>query len=395
LRLICSRSIQTIGRTFSSSDTTTAYPSTVLRAGVGAIYERDNGTTVRKYYYACGVRVAMRSGGQTYYLLGDHLGGTNITANSSGAQISKLLYKPWGETRFSTGTTPTTWRFTGQREDATIGLYFFNARYLDPQLGRFAQADTIVPEPGDPQALNRYSYVGNRPTVAIDPTGHDLMIVGGYGGDLDIKIWQEWIMEYKGWSLDKWNEFLGVWSNADDFGARNAALRAEGIGIFNWGGTSSASALTAAKSATTRSMVDELAQQMAGMKDVTLLGWSKGGNLVLQFLWAQKQGRLADAVIPVRAVLLAPGTHPLGVVRFGASWVKNEVPGGWPSTVNICSYGDVACPLTIRNATSNINPPEEEGHGPFRQYAAEVIHSLNVEGHHQAREALEVTPSSN
>jgi len=39
-------------------------------------------------------------------------------------------------------------------------------------LGRFTQPDTMVPEPGNPQALNRYSYVGNRPTVLIDPTGH-------------------------------------------------------------------------------------------------------------------------------------------------------------------------------------------------------------------------------
>jgi len=45
------------------------------------------------------------------------LGGTNVTVNSSGVQLSKLLYKPCGETRLSTGTTPTTWRFTGQRED--------------------------------------------------------------------------------------------------------------------------------------------------------------------------------------------------------------------------------------------------------------------------------------
>ncbi len=48
--------------TFGS--TTTVY--------VGAIYEKS-GSTVRQYYYAGGVRVAMRSGGQTYYLLGDHL----------------------------------------------------------------------------------------------------------------------------------------------------------------------------------------------------------------------------------------------------------------------------------------------------------------------------------
>ena len=101
----------------------------------------------------------MRTGGQTYYLFPDHpsassgqaLGRTHITANSSGTELGKLLYRPWGETRFSTGTTPTTWRFTGQREDATIGLYFYNARDLDPQLGRFTQPDTIVPEPGNPQ----------------------------------------------------------------------------------------------------------------------------------------------------------------------------------------------------------------------------------------------------
>jgi hypothetical protein len=36
----------------------------------------------------------------------------------------------------------------------------------------FVSPDSIVPEPGNPQSLNRYSYVGNRPTVYVDPTGH-------------------------------------------------------------------------------------------------------------------------------------------------------------------------------------------------------------------------------
>jgi len=76
------------------------------------------------------------------------LGSTALTTTASGVKTGDLLYKPWGETRFSTGTTPTTWRFTGQREDATIGLYFYNARYYDPALGRFPQPDT-----GDPTAV--------------------------------------------------------------------------------------------------------------------------------------------------------------------------------------------------------------------------------------------------
>jgi hypothetical protein len=47
-----------------------------------------------------------------------------------------------------------------------------SARYQDPVIGRFAQPDTIVPEPGDPQSWNRYSYVRNNPVNRIDPTGH-------------------------------------------------------------------------------------------------------------------------------------------------------------------------------------------------------------------------------
>ena len=69
--------------------------------------------------------------------------------------------------------SPTTsLRFTGQREDDTIGLYFYNARYYNPALGRFSQPDTIVPNPGNPGSLNRYSYVLNNPLRYTDPTGH-------------------------------------------------------------------------------------------------------------------------------------------------------------------------------------------------------------------------------
>jgi hypothetical protein len=51
-------------------------------------------------------------------------------------------------------------------------LYFYNARWYDPEVGRFIQADTIIPEPGNPLAWDRYAYGYNNPVNRIDPSGH-------------------------------------------------------------------------------------------------------------------------------------------------------------------------------------------------------------------------------
>jgi RHS repeat-associated protein len=80
---------------------------------------------------------------------------------------------------------PTDRLFTGQRFDGTIGLYDYGARFYDPALGRFVQADTIVPNPANPQDLNRYAYVRNNPLRYVDPSGY--MALGydpgwGFGG---------------------------------------------------------------------------------------------------------------------------------------------------------------------------------------------------------------------
>src|SRR5262249_5270234 len=55
--------------------------------------------------------------------------------------------------------------------DAT-GLYDYGARPYDPGTGRFSQADEVEAR-GNPQGLNRFSYVLNNPLIMTDPTGHD------------------------------------------------------------------------------------------------------------------------------------------------------------------------------------------------------------------------------
>jgi len=102
----------------------------------------------------------------------DHLGSASLTTDASGKRVGELRYKPYGETRYIWGVTRTDRRYTGQRWEAGLGLYDYGARYYDPLLGRFVSADTVVPEPGNPQSLNRFSYVLGNPLRYIDPSGH-------------------------------------------------------------------------------------------------------------------------------------------------------------------------------------------------------------------------------
>jgi hypothetical protein len=63
-------------------------------------------------------------------------------------------------------------------------LLYYGARYYDSALGRFIQADTIVPQAGNPQSLNRYAYVLNNPVRYTDPSGHCpvcLLALAAYG----------------------------------------------------------------------------------------------------------------------------------------------------------------------------------------------------------------------
>jgi RHS repeat-associated protein len=98
------------------------------------------------------------------FLQSDHLGGTAATTSgdvAGGSQTSKQKYYAYGTIRTTVGTVPTPYEFTGQRLDASTSLYYYGARYYDTAIGVFIQADTIVPNPGNPQSLNRYSYTCN------------------------------------------------------------------------------------------------------------------------------------------------------------------------------------------------------------------------------------------
>ena len=54
----------------------------------------------------------------------------------------------------------------------------YNARYYSPLLGKFISADTIIPDPGNVLAWDRYGYAYNNPINYNDPTGHCSYSIG-------------------------------------------------------------------------------------------------------------------------------------------------------------------------------------------------------------------------
>jgi RHS repeat-associated protein len=119
----------------------------------------------------------MRDGqGEIAYLLGDHLGSVSAVLDETGVLLSSQRFLPFGAVRGDAGTiTETDFGYTGQREYSSLGLLDYHARWYSPSLGRFVQADTLVPDLFDPQSLNRYSYVLNNPLKYVDPSGHILL----------------------------------------------------------------------------------------------------------------------------------------------------------------------------------------------------------------------------
>jgi RHS repeat-associated protein len=127
-------------------------------------------TRVLKYYFGPNGRIAQRSitdtGDELLFIHTDHLGSSVRMTDTSGEVVQSIAYDPFGKTVFTAGTKNPSYQFTDQEFDTEIGLYYYDARYYDPELGRFIQADKYL------DSLNRYAYCWNNPVMYIDPTGY-------------------------------------------------------------------------------------------------------------------------------------------------------------------------------------------------------------------------------
>jgi RHS repeat-associated protein len=124
-------------------------------------YTRDSG----------GGLVSQRDTASRQYYLSDALGSVVGLTDDSGTPTATYKYDPFGNSRGETGAVSNPWRFAGEHREAPgTGLYKVGARYYDPSLGRWAQADPVN-QAGSLRAGNPYAYVADDPVNITDPAG--------------------------------------------------------------------------------------------------------------------------------------------------------------------------------------------------------------------------------
>ncbi|MFH0971279.1 MAG: RHS repeat-associated core domain-containing protein, partial [Candidatus Micrarchaeota archaeon] len=85
-------------------------------------------------------------------------------------ELQEDEYYAFGEMKSSSGSG-NNYKYTGKELDTDTGLYYYGARYYEPEIGRFLQADAVWGNFEDPLSLNRYVYVKNNPLKYVDPDG--------------------------------------------------------------------------------------------------------------------------------------------------------------------------------------------------------------------------------
>jgi RHS repeat-associated protein len=119
------------------------------------------------------VRTATTPGARD--LLSDPQGSVVATTTTTGALSTQNTYTPYGALSATGEANPTAPSYTGLTQDPASGLQYNRDRYYQPGLGRFLSQDPT----GQAGGTDTYTYAGDDPTNATDPTGHEALLALG------------------------------------------------------------------------------------------------------------------------------------------------------------------------------------------------------------------------
>jgi RHS repeat-associated protein len=141
-----------------------------LYEGSNTVADLDGtGNLVARYTQGAGIDeplAQLRSGTVGYYDQ-DGLGSVTTLSSTTGTIGNSYTYDSFGNLVGSTGSVANPFQYTGRDFDSETGLRYYRARYYDPLTGRFIGEDPMQ----FLGSINFYSYVGNSPVGANDPSG--------------------------------------------------------------------------------------------------------------------------------------------------------------------------------------------------------------------------------
>ena len=165
-----------LGRRIAKNDITYYY------IGDQMVEEYTDGQLTASYLYGNDVDEAlqMKRGSSVYYYHTNHLGSTMALSDATGAIVERVDYDAYGQPTFfdpdgsvlAQSSIGNAMMFTGREYDAESGTYYYRARSMHPNVGRFMQNDPL----GYVDGMNLYQYVGNNPISFKDYSGNQKYI---------------------------------------------------------------------------------------------------------------------------------------------------------------------------------------------------------------------------
>ncbi len=168
--------------------------------GEDIVMEFDGaGTLLARYSHGdrTDQHLSVERAGQSFFYHADHRGSVRLITDAAGFVVNSYEYDSYGNIESSIEGIANPFTFTGREFDAESGLYYYRARYYDPETGRFITEDPIHFAGLD---INLYRYVFNNPANLVDPFGLFCLspeaigaISGGAGGAVNGAI-NGWIV---------------------------------------------------------------------------------------------------------------------------------------------------------------------------------------------------------
>jgi len=190
-------------------------------AALSQVLMRVRGSVTNYYTYGLGLLYEIRETASstntlTYHY--DYRGSTIALTDGNGIPRDRIEYSPYGTTTYRAGTNDTPFLYNGRygvMTDAN-GLLYMRARYYNPYLCRFINADPA----GFLGGLNFYAYADGNPVSLIDPFGLGAMESGG----------RSWISQALSGTA------LGDWAAGFERGLQSWAA-GEDLNRYTWSGS--------------------------------------------------------------------------------------------------------------------------------------------------------------